>query len=102
MIKESELLRTIQELEDSPQSYQNCEKLATFYSIYDHLYSRSEAPPARTGQEVIIGQHGDSEFLQAIEGTDAEKAWAIIGELMEILKRLQPKLYDSVLKQIQE
>ena len=102
MITKNELIRTIQELEGSPQSYQNCEKLATFYLIYDHLYSQKDAPEVRTSQEVTIGQHGDSEFLQAAAGTEAAKAWEIIDELMEILKRLQPRLYNSVLNQLQK
>lgn len=102
MISKSELIRTIEELEGSPQSYQNCEKLATFYSIYDHLYSQKDAPEVRTSQEVTIGQHGDSEFLQAAAGTKAAETWAILDELMEILKRLQPRLYDSVLNQLKK
>ena len=103
MINRNELIRTIEELENSPQSYQNCEKLATFYTIYDHLYKQPDPEPyARASHETIIGQYGDSEFLQAVEGTEASEAWAIINELMEILKRLQPKIYESVLNRLKK
>lgn len=101
MLNKSELIRIIEELEEGPQSYQNCEKLATFYAIFDHLYKRPDPEPyARASQETIIGQYGDSEFLQAIAGTEASETWAIIDELMEILKRLQPKIYASVLNKV--
>ena len=42
MIAKTELEKAIDECEHLPTSYQNCEKLATFYAIYDHLYAEKE------------------------------------------------------------
>ena len=103
MFSKSELLDAIDELEMSPATYQNCEKLATFYSLYDHLYGKrvitAEAEPVR---EVMIAKHGDSEFLQAVEGADAETAWSTMDELMEAVKALQPRLYDATLQRFRD
>lgn len=38
MISEKELRREIEEYENAQPNYQICEKLATLYIIYDHLY----------------------------------------------------------------
>ena len=42
MFSKGELLDAIEELEASPATFQNAEKLATFYTLYDHLYVQKE------------------------------------------------------------
>ena len=90
MFTKNQLLDAIEELEMSPATYQNAEKLATFYQLYDHLYVRKEpvnlVEPAK---EVTIDRYGDSDFLQAIAGKKAEEAWLVMDELMSTLMALQ-------------
>jgi flagellar motor component MotA len=101
MFSKSELLDAIEELEMSPATYQNAEKLATFYNLYDHLYVRKE-PVSRIESinEVIVDDYGDSEFLQAVAGRKADQIWMVMDELMETVKVLQPKLYQAVIDKI--
>ena len=103
MFSKSELLDAIDELEMAPATYQNCEKLATFYTLYEHLYTTRE-PIRRTEpvEEIIISAYGDSEFLTAIRDKPAKKVWPIIDELMEAIKALQPRLYNATLERFQE
>ncbi len=103
MFSKNEILDAIDELEMSPATYQNAEKLATFYSLYDHLYIQKE-PMNRieSVREVIIDRYGDSEFMRAIEGKDAEKEWLIMEELMETIRLLQPRLYQATLEKLKE
>lgn len=103
MFNKSELLDAIEELEESPSTYQNAEKLATFYLLYDHLYVKKE-PVNRVEltREVTIDRYGDSEFLQAIEGKNAEEEWLIIDELMQTLQLLHPKLYHATIDKLKE
>ena len=103
MFSKSELLDAIEELEMSPATYQNAEKLATFYALYDHLYIKKE-PVSRIESinEVIIDDYGDSEFLQAVAGKRADDAWMIMDELAEAVKVLQPKLYQATIDRLKE
>lgn len=101
MFSKVELLDAIDELENSPATYQNAEKLATFYLLYDHLYIQKEPlqriEPTR---EVTIDRYGDSDFLEAITDKKSEDIWRIMDELMATLEMLQPKLYRATIDKI--
>lgn len=43
---------------------------------------------------------GNSEFLQAISGRKSAEMWAVMGELMDTLQAINPRLYNSVLRKI--
>jgi flagellar motor component MotA len=103
MFSKSELLDAIEELEMSPATYQNAEKLATFYALYDHLYVRKE-PMERIESinEVVVDDYGDSEFLQSVMGRKADQIWMVMDELMETVKVLQPKLYQATIDRLKE
>lgn len=103
MFSKNELLDAIDELEMSPATYQNAEKLATFYLLYEHLYVKKE-PVSRVESvnEVIIGDYGDSEFLQTLIGMKSEKVWMIVDELMDAVKTLQPRLYQATIAKLKE
>lgn len=103
MFNKAELLDAIEELERSPATYQNAEKLATFYLLYEHLYTRREPEiRAETVHEVIIDEYGTSEFLQTIEGKPAEQVWPIIDELIAAVQALQPRLYNATIQKLKE
>lgn len=103
MFSKNELLDAIDELEMSPATYQNAEKLATFYVLYEHLYVKKE-PVSRVESvnEVIIGEYGDSEFLQTVIGMKSENVWMIVDELMDAVKTLQPRLYQATIAKLKE
>lgn len=101
MFTKSQLLDAIDELELAAETYQNCEKLATFYSLYDHLYG-DKKPVVEATREVIIGKYGESDFLRAVEGKDANTVWSIMDELMDSVLAFQPRLYNAVLQQLAE
>lgn len=101
MLNKRELEQAIKECEEAQGNYQNCEKLATFYTLYDHLYGD---PTAYTSyrEEIVIGDYGSSEFLMFIRDMDASKVWGIIDELMDTLKVTNPRLYSGVVRKIAE
>ena len=99
MLSRREIERAIRECEEGNSSYQNCEKLATLYTIYEHLYSVAE-PKTITKEEEVVGEHGSGEFMVAIQGMRSDKAWRIVGELMEALQVTNPRLYESVLRKV--
>ena len=101
MFSKSELLNAIDELETAPATYQNAEKLATFYTLYDHLFIQKE-PVNRVEQvrEVTIARYDGSEFMQVISGQNAADVWAVIDELMATVQALQPRLYQATIDRI--
>lgn len=103
MILQQDLLKGIREMENAPQTYQNMQKLATFYTIYEHLYpSNAYQDQIKTVQQEIADYYGDTDFLRLIEGKDAEKLWLLMDELMESVKVLQPRLYDATMQQLKD
>ena len=94
MITEKDLTDAIRECESEPITPNKVSKLADFYIIYEHLFgqpvdtSYSYAPQA----EKVIYTDGGNKFLQAVNGKDTEKVMAIIDELMEAVKILQPRM----------
>ena len=96
MISKAELENAIEEYEAAPNNYSNCEKLATFYTLYDHMYG---AEPR--GEDVVVYQ-GKSEFADVVNGIDPSHAWAVMDELMDALSVLNPKLYRGALDKLAE
>lgn len=102
MITEKELIAAIRQCETEPITQSKIAKLADFYIVYDHLFGEPYEPrySGAGSPEKIIQTNGGSEFLNTIDGKEAEKVWKIIDELMESLKVLQPRIYDAVLRKI--
>ena len=104
MITEKDLTDAIRECESEPITPNKVSKLADFYIIYEHLFGQpvdtaySYAPQA----EKVIYTDGGNELLQAVNGKDTEKVMAIIDELMEAVKILQPRMYDGVICRLSE
>lgn len=103
MISEKELLEAIDKCENNVNSFQWCEKLAALYTVYDHLYGQPvEYANIRTEAETVVEVEEDSDFLKAVNGKNAVTVWNIMSELMESVKLIQPRLYDAVMRKINE
>lgn len=87
-----------------------CIKLASFYTIKDHLfpespekmghgtqeqYSYAPAPEADTVQI-----QSNSEFADQVNGKKPEDVWPVIDELMDTLRMVQPRLYTAVMQKL--
>ena len=94
MISRTEIENAIREYEAAPNNYSNCEKLATFYTLYDHMYG---AEPK--GEEVVAYQ-GKSEFADTVNGKSPAHAWAVMDEVMDAISVLNPKLYRGALEKL--
>jgi hypothetical protein len=77
-------------------TWSTCQRLAWLYVARDHITGQAQKQP------VPLEVSGDSDFLRAVDGRDSVKAWAIMDELMETIKILQPRVYDSVLRRLAE
>ena len=51
-------------------------------------------------EALTVPLNGSSEFFQAISGRKPAEMWAVMGELMDTLQAINPRLYNSVLRKI--
>lgn len=110
MIDAKEIDKEISRLEYEESSYPDYAKLADLYQIRDHMDDKTAAlmrdlPAAYSydpPQETAIVRHGESDFLSAIAGKDAERIWLIMDELMDTLRVVNHKAYRSVMREINE
>lgn len=104
MITEKELMAAIAECEADPVTPAKVSKLADFYIIYDHLFGApiEEGYSYAGSVENVIQSNGDTEFLQAVDGKDADKVLAIVDELLNAVRVLQPRMYDGVIRRLHE
>lgn len=104
MVYKEELERAIAEIERLPSSYQNCEKLSVFYTVYNQLYgekypqvldygySQQSQPQAKI--------EGDSEFIQVVNLKGINKCIGAISELVEVIQITNPKLYAGLMRKL--
>lgn len=98
MLNKRELEAAIAECENLPPTYQTCEKLATFYTIYDHLYKTEPIVESKTDDR--IGNYGESEFLLAVSGKKSADVWEIIDEAMTAIQVTNPALYNGIMRRL--
>lgn len=88
MISEKELLKAIEDTERLPVSFQNCEKLAVFYTLLDHLHS---------AERQLLKRNSDSEFVSVIAEKNLDDVLAVLDELMQTLDVVNNKLYQTTI-----
>lgn len=102
MLNRRELLNAISECESSNESFQNCQKLATLYILYDHLYAEPATTEPQRVRTEVIETDKESEFMQLINGKRIEPVLDLVEELMETIQILQPRVYDSALRRLRD
>lgn len=98
----------ISELEQGESSFPVYAKLANLYTVRNELLGQS-APTVQAAAyseaaapvREVLGQYGDSDFLRAVAGKDAASAWAVMDELMETLRVVKQRTYDSVMRKME-
>lgn len=108
MIDDKEIQRWIARLECEESSWSNYEKLAVLYALQkreepNHIITApavaAYSDTASDGAD-LVGDYGDSDFLRAVSGTDPARAWAIMDELMDSLRVVNERVYNSVMRKI--
>lgn len=111
MITERELIEAIEECENGHITPPKLTKLADLYTVYDHLFGYVEPVPTvralpthdtQKATEKGLTTNRSTEFLTLIDGKEAEKVLDILDELVEAVKVLHPRMYDSLLRKLIE
>lgn len=106
MIDETELKLWIARLETEESSWPNYEKLAALYIIRNEHSGeqlQAKAPPMLYSAEPAPAKTvnpSSSEFLKAVGNVAQDRAWEVMDELMDTLKIVNEKAYNSVLKKL--
>lgn len=107
MITEHDLKEAIAECEGTRNPTANtCIKLAAFYTILNQM--KGEPSPINwTPQYSMMAEkpeirYSESEFSQIAEKKGIDKVFPIVDELMDALMVLNPGLYRSVIRKIDE
>ena len=109
MITEREVQKAIDECLQEPVTGAKRTALADLIIIQDYLFGepRQESikydppiPQYSESAENQIETNGGSEFLEAVNGRKPDKVWKVIDELVEAIKVLHPRMYQSFLEKI--
>lgn len=99
MIDYTEIEKEIIKVEtERDTSYATMDRLAPLYAamIYKRLCSNPEVHEPQA-----VSAPGDSDFLLAVAGKDSVQVWAIMDELMDSLKIVNERVYNDIMRKIQ-
>lgn len=102
MIDEKELQLWISRLETEESSWANYEKLATLYTIQNQNREKGEPPEMPRYSAAPAKEYGDSDFLRAVARVDPARAWEVMDELMDSLKVVNERVYNSVMRKLEK
>lgn len=109
MITEKDLQEAIAECQGQRNpSSSTCIKLAAFLTIQEHLFGNQKDEPLMIPQysyandPKVIEYESGTEFGSLIKGRDQSEVFPLIDELMETVHVLNPRLYASVIRKLQE
>ena len=110
MITETDLLGAIAECQGQRNPNANtCVKLASYYTILNQMAKDPKPVAAPVVEPVgyslapppgVIGQLSDSEFSRVSEDRTIDEIWPVLDELMDVLKTINVRLYDGVIRRI--
>lgn len=114
MITEKDLQEAIAECQGQRNpNASTCIKLAAFLTIQREMYGKNEpdqpitlrysyAAEPQEQVETTIDYYSDTEFSKAIDGKSAADIWPIMDELMSVLQATNTRLYNGVMRKIEE
>ena len=111
MIRREDLQEELRKCQLDPVTYASLARMADLITVHGYLFPepiRVPDPDADPPTESMENAHGyisalgESDFLRAADGMPAEDFTRIMDELMETLRVIHPKLYNSVMRKITE
>ena len=104
MITQQDLQEAIAECQGQRNPNANtCIKLAAFLTIQREMFGEPEVviPSYSYDAGNDITYDGESDFARLINGRKQEDIMPVMEELMEVIRVVNPRLYDSVIRKLQ-
>lgn len=83
-----------------------CIKLAAYIIIRNELYPdvpvTSEQTAYSYSGDSSVHLNSGSDFATAVEGLPADSVWAVVDELAQTVKILQPRIYRATLRKFED
>lgn len=89
----------IDRLEAKDTSYYTCSRLATLYTVRDHLKSAGSSTMTTT---TLVPRMEGSDFLKAASGKRVEDVMKVVDEHLETIRMLYPKTFDGVVERVKQ
>lgn len=86
----------IDRLEAKDTSYYTCSRLATLYTVRDHL------KPKSSGNSALLPKMGGSDFLDSVSGKSCKDVLKVVDEHLETMRMMYPKTYSALVDKIRE
>lgn len=112
MITEQDLQEAIAECQGQRNpNASTCIKLAAFYILKDHLFPEEDQPAYSflpspslplSHEAEAEGYKSDTEFWQAAKDLPVEKLLPIIDEAVSAIQIIQPRLYNSIIRKVED
>lgn len=82
-----------------------CIKLAAYLILKREMFGLPQTEKERDQYSFSSGpdpvpEMSESDFLRAVSGKNSVEVWKIMDELMESMQVLQPRIYDSVMRKV--
>lgn len=86
----------IDRLEAKETSYYKCSRLATLYTVRDHL------KPQAINDSALLPKMSGSDFLESASGKSCKDVLRVVDEHLETIRMLYPKTYSALVDKIRE
>lgn len=104
MITERDLQEAIAECQGQRNpNASTCIKLASYLTIQKEMYGKDETPApsySYSAGETVIEYDSGSEFAERVNGMEQRYVMSVFDELMDLLRVLYPKIYNSVMRKL--
>lgn len=99
MISIEQINGEIAALEEQIPTHVIMQRLASLYTVRDHMgIVKKDNPSVSVVELDVFPEYGISEFLTTIAGKDVRSVIMQIDEMMTATQVLNPRLYDSVIR----
>lgn len=76
--------------------------MAAYFTLLNNLYPEQNEPQYSYTPAHVIEYKSETDFGRTINGKSVEEVWRIMDELMTVIQVLKPKLYDGVMRKLNE
>ena len=108
MITVDELKAAIAEMQGERNPNANtCIKLAAYYTILNELQGKPDtigysSAPAPEPVKETVDYYSETEFGQLVQDKPIKDVMSVMDELISVLSAIQPRLYNGVMRKLNE